>query len=391
MSTFKLEKINQFVLQKHHLTEDSKIDDIIQIIDDLCGLHSTTLTTSYLSLFARSNKFKKLDLQRELYITKNLGRIRGMRRTLFIETRKMIPIVHASTFKLIEKSFEKYIEVRGISLKDYKDISEKILNILKGKELSAAEIRTKLDSKLDVPGIIQVMCNNRLLIRGKPIKDWKDRRNRYALFHEYFPNINVFEFSEKQAIKKLIKYYIKTYGPVSENDISWWSGLTKTKIREGLKNIEDQLERVQVPELNGSFLLYENDINKIHNLENNQEQTITLLPELDPFPMGYKERDRYIDMKNYNNVFDKSGNITATILLNGVVIGVWDTEYQKDPMVKLHLFQQLEPGLRSTLHSQAEAVGKFFFDENIIIKECKSMTPLTERTAGGFMTPLKDC
>ena len=375
MNTFELESINKFLLKKQHLSDDSKINDIIQITNNICGLHSTNLTTSYLSLFARSNTFFKSVLEKELYINKTLGRIRGMRRTLFIETREMIPIVHSATSQLINKSFEKYMEARGITLKDYQDISKQILNNLKGKELSAQEIRTYLDSKLDVPGIIQVMCNNRLLIRGKPIKDWKDRRNRYALFHDYFPTINVSEFTEKQAIQKLVECYIKAYGPVSENDISWWSGLTKTKISE----------------LNGELLLYQEDLSYLENMDIFQEPTLTMLPELDPYPMGYKDRERYINMNNYNYVFDKSGNITATILLDGVVIGVWDTENKKIPVVKLLLFQPLEQELHKKLYSQAEDVGKFFFDEDVTIKECKSMTPLTKRSAGGFMTPLKDC
>jgi hypothetical protein len=391
MSTFELERINKYLLHKQHLTDDSKIDDIIQIADDLCGLHSTNLTTSYLSLFARSNTFFKIDLENELYIKRNLGRIRGMRRTLFIESKKMIPIVHAATSELINKSFEKYMEVRGIIRQDYQTISSQILKILKGKELSAAEIRAKLDSKLDVPGIIQIMCNNRLLIREKPIKDWKDRRNKYALFQEYFPNLNVTELSETEAIQKLIERYIKTYGPVTENDISWWSGLTKTKIREALNNLGIQIERIEISGLSGKYLLSSDNVKVLEKQKINQGCILNILPELDPYTMGYKERERYIDKKNYNNVFDKSGNATATILLNGETIGVWDTETQKKPLVKLLLFQPLEQELLSILHTQAIDIGNFFFDREVAIKECKSMTPLTERTAGGFMTPLKGC
>jgi len=47
--------------------------------------------------------------------------------------------------------------------------------------------------------------------------------------------------------------------------------------------------------------------------------------------------------------------------------------------------------LPNELHIKAQKVGKFFFDEEVIIKECKSMTISTERTTGGFMTPLKNC
>ena len=75
METFGLTQVNNLTLGKQHLTEDSKIDDIIQITEDICGLHSTNLMTSYLSLFVRTNNFKKTDLERELYINKKLGDI----------------------------------------------------------------------------------------------------------------------------------------------------------------------------------------------------------------------------------------------------------------------------------------------------------------------------
>lgn len=390
MNTFELERINKFLLKKQHLSDDSKINDIIQITNNICGLHSTNITTSYLSLFARSNTFFKPELEKELYINKTLGRIRGMRRTLFIETREMISIVHPATSQLINKSFEKYMEVRGITLKDYQDISKRIIEILKGKEQSAAEIRAQLDSNLDIPGIIQIMCNNKLLIRGRPIKDWKDKRNKYAIFHEYFPDIDIHEFNEKQAIHLLVQKYVKTYGPVTDNDISWWSGLTKTKIREPLKNLEPQLKRIQISGLKGDYIVFKEDLDLMEKSDMNKKPTLTMLPELDPYPMGYKERDRYLDASVRKYVFDRSGNITATILLDGRVIGVWDTEEKPECTVKLHLFASIEEETYKELYSKAQLIGRFIFEKEVKIKECESMTPLTERTAGGFMTPLRN-
>ncbi|MHA2325376.1 MAG: DNA glycosylase AlkZ-like family protein, partial [Promethearchaeota archaeon] len=215
-----MERIHKFLLEKHHLTETSKINNIIQITEDLCGLHSTNLATSYLSLFARTKQFTKLDLERELYINKNLGRIRCMRRTLFIQTINMIPIVHTATFKIIEKSFEKYMEFYKISVSDYQEISNKIIALLKGKEFSTSEIRKELSSQASISQIIQLMGDYGLLIRGRPIKNWKDRRNKYVLFKEYFPNIDLNKFNEEEAIKLLVEKYVKTYGPVTETDIS---------------------------------------------------------------------------------------------------------------------------------------------------------------------------
>ncbi|MFX1308604.1 MAG: winged helix DNA-binding domain-containing protein [Promethearchaeota archaeon] len=391
METLKLSHVNKFVMKKHHLTDETLIDDIIQITDDLCGLHSTRLSTSYLSLFVRTKNFKKTDLERELYINRTLGRIRGMRRTLFVQTIDMIPIVHNATFKLGEKNFEKYMEFHKVSLKEYQEISNRILKILKGREISALEIRKELNSKSNIPAIIQLMCNYGLLVRGKPIKDWKDMRNNYALFKDYFPTLNLTKLNEKDAIQILIEKYIKTYGPVSENDISWWTGFTKTIIRDALQNIKSQFDHVKITSIKGNFLISKLDIDQLKNITNDDGPTIKLLPELDPYPMGYKDRDRYIDINNYNKIFDRSGNITSTIFLDGIAIGVWDTEETPKPMIKFHLFHPIENELLNAIYYKAKKIGQFFFEENVDIKECESMIPLTERSAGGFITPLKNC
>lgn len=391
METLKLNHVNKFVLIKHHLTDDTLIDNIIKITNDLCGLHSTRLSTSYLSLFVRTKYFMKTDLERELYINRTLGRIRGMRRTLFIQPIDMIPIVHTATFKLGEKNFEKYMEFHKVSINEYQEVSDRIMKILKGKELSASEIRKELNSKSNIPAIIQLMCNYGLLIRGKPIKDWKDGRNRYAVFKEYFPSLDLKIISEKEAVQYLVEKYVKTYGPVSENDISWWTGLTKLKIREALQNIKSQLNSVTISSIKGKFITLNSDIEQLHNLNNVDNPTLIFLPELDPYPMGYKDRERYIDSKNYNKIFDRSGNIAATIFLDGIAIGVWDTEEKSEPIIKFHLFHPIEKDLLEELYSKAKKIGKFYFDMKVQIKECESMIPLTDRTAGGFMTPLKNC
>ncbi|MFX1303692.1 MAG: DNA glycosylase AlkZ-like family protein [Promethearchaeota archaeon] len=391
MDTLELNKVNKLILKKQHLTEDSKIDDLIQITDDVCGLHSTNLTTSFLSLFARTKNFEKTDLERELYTNRTLGRIRGMRKTLFIQTKNMIPIVYSATFNMIEKYFEKYMEFHNFSLKEYQEVSGKIMNILKGRELSASEIRKELNSNLSIPAIIQLMCDNGVLLRVKQIKDWKDRRNKYALFKEYFPSIDLKKIDEKKATQLLLKKYLERYGPVSENDMSWWIGLPKSQIREALKNIEPQLNKIKISSIKGTFIISNSDIVQLQNSTNSNKPLLTLLPELDPYPMGYKERERYIEFNNYNKVFDRSGNISSSIFLDGVIIGVWDAEEKPEPVVKFYLFRSIDKDLFEELCSKVQKIGKFYFNKEVPIKECESMTPLTERTAGGFMRPLKNC
>ncbi|MFX0180802.1 MAG: winged helix DNA-binding domain-containing protein [Candidatus Hodarchaeota archaeon] len=391
MKEFTLAQINQWVLKKQHLLNDSKINDILQITEDICGLHATGTMEPYLTLFARAPDFKKEDFENELYIKKTLGRIRGMRKTLFIHTKKMIPIIHSATKHLIEKLFEKYLNYRGISSEEYKKLSSEILNLLSQKEKSTSEIKKALNSQKDIGAIISIMCDEMAIIRTKPIKSWKDRRIRYASFKEYFPEININNYNEEEGLKILVKKYLNSYGPSTENDIVWWTGIIKSKIRKALDEFRDEITTIKISPLNHDFLILQTDLEKLNNLTLTEDDVVNFLPQLDPYLMGYKDRERYIEINNYEYVFDRSGNITSTILLDGRIIGVWDVMEKPDPIVKMLIFEKIDEIILDKAYKDAKRIGEFIMEKKVQIKECKQMIPLTKRTAGGFMTPLKDC
>jgi len=351
MKTLPLDKVNLVTLNKHHLTENSKVDDILQITNDLCGLHATGTLEPYIQLFIRTKQFKKHDLDRELYKTKSLGRIRGMRKTLFIQTKEMIPIVHSMIKHKTELRDEKYLEIRDISIEEYKMLSNQIISLLKKKELSTSEIKKSLNSKKDIVAIISIMCDQMLLIRGKPLKSWKDRRIYYAPFTKYFPDINISQYNEEDATTLLIEKYIKSYGPVTENDIVWWMGITKSKVRSALKNLESDIQEVKILDLNHQYLIHKSDIEKIYASNLDLEDSINLLPLLDPYLMGYKDRDRYFNLEKYEYVFDRSGNATSSILHNGRIKGIWDITEKPVPTIGIYMFNDVKENLMDHIFS----------------------------------------
>ena len=121
-----------------------------------------------------------------------------------------------------------------------------------------------------------------------------------------------------------------------------------------------------------------------------ESRVVNLLPVLDSCIMGYKKRERYLSYLRYDKVFDRSGNATSTILLDGKVVSVWDfIEDKKKPSVKIFLFEQVENSVLSEIYCKARKSGRFITNKDVEVSECDSMLPLTHRTAGGFMTSLK--
>ena len=156
-----------------------------------------------------------------------------------------------------------------------------------------------------------------------------------------------------------------------------------------LQSRAHETTEVAIPELEETYLMLAADEAAMRSLEFSDKPVVNLLPASDPYLMGYKERERYLDYKYYEMVFDRSGNGTSTILVDGRVVGVWDFSEGPKPTVKVFLFHELEKSILRIVQSRARAIGRFIGDKAVAIEMCDQMVPLTQRTAGGFMSPLR--
>jgi len=380
-------QMNHFVLSKQHLTDETRSNDIIQIVKGIAGLHATSPTTPYLSLFSRTRGFTREKLDDELYTKRTLGKIRYVRKTVYIILRDMIPTAFAATRRMMEPASESYCKYLGINQKEYQKASQRIMKILKGRGMTAREVSKVLGGTLSYSPILNLMCDQGLLMRGAPEKGWKSNIHTYYRFDEYFPSMNLNVVDEAEARKSVVKQYLASFGPATENDASWWTGFPKGQVRQIIKDLKDKITYVDVSGVNGAYLMLSSDKTSLASEKPPEKHIVNILPSLDPYLMGYKDRERYLNREHYNFVFDRSGNATSTILLNGQVIGIWDFE---ETFIKIFLFSKIETKTLKEIQAKAKRIGRFISGNEVKIKECYSMVPLTQRTAGAVMTPLRN-
>jgi len=221
MNIVSLDQVNQFVLRKQYLINKADNVSIVRVVRSICGLHATSATTPYLSLFSRVRNFKKKTLDEELYQKKNLGKIRCIRKTVFVLSKDVIPIAFAATNKMVEPVSEKYSKYLSISKDEYEETSKAIRSLLYKRGMTALEIKKTLGRKKSVSPIVNLMCDQGLLIRGPPRKDWKSSTHTYLLFNEYFPDMDLASIRASDAQALIVGKYLTSFGPVTEEDITW--------------------------------------------------------------------------------------------------------------------------------------------------------------------------
>ena len=73
------------------------------------------------------------------------------------------------------------------------------------------EIKSHLNSDLNVSAIVNLMCDQGLLIRGKPKTGWKSNLHTYYRFDEYFSDLDLGEMAETDAKELMIRQYITSW------------------------------------------------------------------------------------------------------------------------------------------------------------------------------------
>ncbi len=387
IGSLSLKAVNHYILGKQHLSDDSKTDNIVQITRDIGGLHATSAPTPYLSLLARTNSFAKENLQEELYQKKSLAKVTYVRKTMFILPENMLPIAFSAVQRNTKILTDQHLKYLQMTQKKYENTAKKILNILKNRGLTLKELKTEMGMVPNLMYIVRMMCFQGLLIRGAPKSGWRSNLHTYFPFREYFPDLDMSILDEKEALRFVITEYITNFGPVTESDITWWTGFPKGLVGELLKEIQDELSIIIIKGLKGHYFVLSSQERAMKDIQIQSFNTLNIVPCLDPYLMGYKNRNRYLDQNFYSYVFDHSGNATTTILHEGKVIGIWDFDA---PLFKYFLFYDMESEIIDNLFTQAKKIGRFISGKDIRLIKKESMKPLAKRTGAGVVSPLKD-
>jgi hypothetical protein len=310
---------------------------------------------------------------------------------VYVLPKERVTIAYSAMKSLLLSRFEVYIQHLGLTRDKYDEITQAILDIVKGSGKTTKEIKAELRRDLNVSPIVNLMCDQDLLIRSKPKSGWKSNLHTYYLFNEYFPDLDLSEIEDLHAKEQMIRQYITSYGPVSAKDISWWTGFSMGEIKRIIDVLKNDLISVEIAGISKSLMLLSSDSESLNSIEVSTKPQVHLLPALDPYLMGFKDRQRFLDDAHSAWIYDRSGNATNSIMIDGRIAGVWDWVDQKEPEIKFYLFAKTGKDIKKIIISKATQLGHFIFGEKPQIKECDSMIPLSQRTMGGFMSPLKDC
>jgi uncharacterized protein YcaQ len=357
------QQVNHFVLGKQHLTAETRGGDLLQVVRDIAALHSTAPLSPYLSLWSRMEGFAGEQLDRALYEIRQLVRLTCMRSTLHVVPSAEVPLFFQATQRQQRRSTKQihYLLVEsGVCDEGQEQVTLQRLQgaiaavVAERGPSTVAELTeripdlaAKIQYAPDKPyggtfslgsQLVPWMCILGLLVRAQPRGTWRSNLYAYAPLADWLPSVDLASMTPAQARVELLRRYLAAFGPATLEDMAWWSGLTKSETRKALTALRGELVEVAIEGLGGGHLMLAVEAAQLERVAPSTAATVCLLPSLDPYIMGYRDRRRFLDETRYGQAFDRAGNAFNTVWVNGRVVGVW---------------QELEAGVEVLLWDEA--------------------------------------
>jgi Winged helix DNA-binding domain len=323
------------LVRRHRLSAADRAGSALEATRSLVVLHSSDAATVFLSLHARTELIQE-DIERALYEERTLVRMLGMRRTLFVVPRELVPVVEAAATRAIaareRKRLEGMISVSEISKQPATWLTRAMNAALREVEARGEAFTADLTKTVPALGkrlrfgtgrwdvtqsvgsrILPQLAMERRLVRGRPRTTWVNGQYRWVPTAAWLgADIEPLDVAPAQAI--LLERWLAAFGPATETDMRWWTGWTARDTRAALAAFPHA--EVELDEARGYVLA--DDLEPTER----PEPSAALLPTLDPTTMGWKERGFYLGAHE-RTLFDSVGNAGPTVWWDGRVVGGW--------------------------------------------------------------------
>ena len=359
---------------RHRLASVCKARDAVDATRSMVALHSTDAATVYLSAWARTENFTPGDLDDALYEERALVRILGMRRTLFVVPRELVPVVYAACTRTIaareRKRLEQFIVESGITtrpgpwlarasnsaLETLDDLGEaSTTELVAAVPLLAQRLRLGVGTRFEASQsagsrILRQLAAEGLVVRTRPRGSWTNGQYRWRLMEAWLRG-PIEELDVAPAQAELLGRWLLAFGPATETDLRWWTGWTARETRAALAAVP----HVDVDLDGASGFLHADDVDSV---EPPPSET-AFLPTLDPTTMGWKERDWYLGAHG-PTLFDRNGNAGPTVWWEGRVVGGW--AQRADGEIAYRLLERVGSDAGAAIEREAERLQEWLGD-----------------------------
>lgn len=171
----------------------------------------------------------------------------------------------------------------------------------------------------------------------------------------------------QQAIQEVVRRHLRAYGPATPDDFARWFGLTASQAKKVFRSLGDEIPAVEVEGWTAWALTA--TLESLPDLD--AAPVVRLLPQFDAYVLGVsRDCEPILAAENKSRVYRPQGWISAVVLVNGRMEGIWTYDRQGNQVnVQIQMFAPAAAEVKRGIEAEAERLGNFLNMPAVLVYE----------------------
>jgi uncharacterized protein YcaQ len=331
------------------------ITEPVEIARAIAGPQAQDLYAGPLTFRSRNRRLTAADVDRARTEERSLLRTWAMRMTIHLiptdDAGWMLPLFEPA----IEKWSRRRLEHFGMSART----QDKALGVVKrALEKEGPLTRPEIADRIGGAGV-ELDSSTRLHITLVAVTSGiaclgpdRGRSTCLVLRDDWIGRLPPFD--RDAALAELARRYLRAFGPATERDFAYWSGLGLREVRAGLAAIAGELTESRLGD--DTMLSLKGVRRRLA-----PPGQVRLLGAFDTYMLGYRSRDFAVPREHVAAVKEGGGGwIRPVIVRDGVVIGGWRSTRSGGRIeISLNLPKPVTATVREAIDAEVADIGRF--------------------------------
>ena len=349
-------RVRAFRLARQHLTEPLPAERIADVVERVCGVQAQVMSAAELALWARSRGLTPGHVQEALWETRELVKTWCMRGTLHLLPARELGLWVAVLSRRTQWRRPAWLRWFGATLEEMEELIATIDASLDGDGMTREEVAALAPAHLREQLLhgwgshLKPAAYQGALVFGP------NRGRNVTFVHPERWLGRVDRPGGDEALRELVRRYLRAYGPATHEDFARWWGGEAAPARRLLQSLGHEVEPVEAEGRTAWVLAGDADL--LRSLEH--PRSVHLLPNFDVYTLHYRPREAFLPAGTYDRVYRTAGWISPVVLYDGAVAGVWE---RKGRRLRVELFVRETKRLRAGIERDARRLAEFLGTE----------------------------
>jgi winged helix DNA-binding protein len=366
MRALKWHQVHAWRLSQHGLSPRLSSRDVVEAVRRTAGIQAQVMSAAELALVTRVEGLSAQEIRSALWQDHRLVKTWAMRATLHVlETRDLPLYVAALSFREF-RNWSAHAAYYGLSPAQHEAFLSAVPQVVGRDPMTREQLAIALAEQTGIAHVHDVILSSGwgTLLRQSALRGdlcFGPNQGQHVTFVNPRAWMGAWPSIEpEQALQELVRRYLRAYGPATAEDFARWcwdgGGIIQAKKLFGSMN--EELEEVDVEGWRAVALRA--TLEPMQRLE--PAETIHLLPLFDAYTIGMpRDGEQLLAGASRRLVFRPAGWISAVVLVNGSIQGVWQsTTRRSQTLVKVQLFCSPTAVIRKGIEAEVERLRDFF-------------------------------